>query len=458
MRTLGLEIGAREVRGVLGEQRRGRWALLEAQVAPLPAEPVERAAALSAFVDEHGRGARLVAGLPLADASLRLVNFPATSEDNLARLATVEAESHFGVSGDGFVCGQATVEPNAAGQATVAVAVARRERLAALLGALTPPVVSLDAVALANLFGPAVKARGVATAIVHGGQPGALLVLLDPSGRLRQARVLPSASTLATEVQRSLRASAGGGAEPVALVLLSGRVEGWRETLAEALDLPVELGDPWQTLGLAGVGGAAQATAYAVATGLMLQGGEVALPLNLCAAPRPVAEVRRRQTSTVGLALAAFMCGALALGGWFYSDFRAQQRLLAGEQAKVERLKQELAKSTGEPPDFLAKLRGEADQVRAQDDWLDLLRQLSERLPANVALAEWSADRERGLTMRGEARRGELVSEVLASLTDLKRFAGARLDQYDARKVGDQTLYAFQITCNWLEKGGKRRD
>jgi len=450
MRTLGLDLGSREARAVVGEQRRGRWALLESAVQPLPAEAAARAAALTAFVEQHARGARLVVGLPLGEANLRLVGFPATSDENLARLTQTEAESHFGAAPGTLDCGCAVVQPNPGGESTVAVAVCRRERLDVLLAPIhapgaAPPVVSVDAVALANLYGPLVRAGGVAGAVLHGGPDSCLLVLLDAQGRLRQARILSAGDVLAAEVRRSLQAWAATHGEPMGRVLLSGASAGG--DLAD-LGAPTETVDPWTIFGN-GSPGAEHGAAFAVATGLMLQGGDALLPLNLRPAVRPAAEVRRRQTSAVGVGLAGLVLALALAGGWFAQSYRTRQAQAARLAADVARLERELGTTAGESPDYLAQLRTTADQARREAEWIDILRDLVTALPGGVALEEWSGDRERGMVLRGEARAGAAVPQLLADLNAQGRFAGARLDQYDARRVGDQTIFAFQITCPW---------
>jgi len=461
MRTVGLELGQGEARAVIGEQRRGRWHLLEAAVQPLPADPSARRSTLAAFIETHARGAQVVVGLGLAESNVRLVTFPATTEDNLARMARTEAESHFGLAADSLEFGWAVVDPaTATGEALVAVAVCRADRLRELLQPLAdqhvaPRAVNLGAVALANLFSATVRAGGQATAILLLGDQRGEFVLLDAQGRLRQVRVVPpEPEALAPELRRSLQSHSGATGEVVGQVILCGSGNGQALAALTALGFNCVVADPWATLG-AELPAAEQSSAYAVATGLMTQGGDVPLPLNLRRRMPTAAEVQRRKMAPATWGIVALLVCVAASVGWFISAYRGRQALLATAQAKVERLRKELDLAGGESAQFLETLSATRERVRAQSAWLEVLRQLAERLPDGIALEEWSCDAARGVSLRGQARGAAGVTAVMTALNDSGRFEPARLDSYDAVSVGKETIYNFQVSCAAADRAKK---
>jgi Tfp pilus assembly PilM family ATPase/Tfp pilus assembly protein PilN len=452
MRTVGLELGGRELRAVVGEHRRGRWQLLEAAVEPLPDEPAARRAALSSFVERLGRSAQIIVGVPLSECSVRLVSFPPTGAENLARLARVEAESHFALPAEGLDFGWAVVE-SAGGQTEVAVAVCRRERLAQLLAplreaGLSPQQVGVSAIALANLYGPEARRRGQALAVLQLADGVGELVLLDAAGGLRLVRAVPGETVaLGQEVRRSLQAFGATGGPAVTRLLLCG-AEGCvnHVGLAEAVGVPVELADPWAALGAA-LPVAEQTTPYSVATGLMLQGAEVALPVDLARREPTAGERQARSRSTVSWVLAGLLALVIVAGGCFLGAARQRAVEAAALAARVTRLQKQLEQVGGETPEFLALLAATRDRVRTESAWLDVLRQMAQRLPGEVSIEEWTCDRERGMTLRGQARSVTTVALALQVLNELARFDGARLESCDQITVGKETLYNFLITC-----------
>ena len=462
MRTVGLELGQSEARAVIGEQRRGRWHLLEAVVQPLTAEAGVRRAELAAFIEAHARGAQVVVGLSLADSNVRLVNFPATSEDNLARLARTEAESHFGLSADSLDFGWAVVDPaTASGDALVAVAVCRADRLRDVLAPLsdqhiTPRAVNLGALALANLYGPSARAANAATALLYLGDGRGELVLLDAQGRLRGVRVVPDqVEAVVPELRRTMQSHSGATGEVVAQVLLCGPSAGAALPLLSEQGFACSLADPWATLG-ASLPVAEQSAGYAVATGLMMQGGEVPLPLNLRRRMPSAAEIQRKKMAPANWGIIAVLVVLAVAIGWFMSAYSGRSTQLAAAEAKVKSLKSKLDLAGGESAQFVETLASTRDTVRAQSAWLEVLRQLAERLPDGVALEEWSCDAARGVSLRGQARGASAVTAVMTVLNDLGRFEPARLDSYDAVTIGRETLYNFQVSCAAKSDRGKK--
>lgn len=454
MSTLGLELGRGLVRVVVAEIKRGGLQLLEAATIPLQGDLADSLpAAVGGFLASHGKGVqKIVVGLPLRDAHVKLVQFPPTSEDNLGRLADAAAQNLLPLPPDQLRFDHAVVDPGDGGQATVVMAACRRQTVDELLGLLarvqvTPAAVDLAPLAVANVFAKEAHQLGAPLAILELGDEDVQLVILDGHGRLRQVRLIGSdPSLIVEEVQRSLQAYAGTEGQEVAEMRLVGPGAADGEApLREALSLPVTVGDPWA--GGGGGGFAGQGAVYAVASGLAMRAGEVPLAIDL----KPRAEAR-----TVGgsppLALigVAALFGVLLLGaGLFWHSYRTRQADAAAAAEQVERLEAQLQEVSGEDPEMVAALAETVRQVREDRNWLDLLRDISVELPGQIALNELVLDGNRPVVLRGESFTNTAIAQAMDRLLESDRFATVRLDYANAERVGEELLYNFQITCGW---------
>ncbi|MBI2298858.1 MAG: pilus assembly protein PilM [Armatimonadetes bacterium] len=458
MRTLGIEFGSAQLRVVTAENRRGRIQVHDAAALPLAdEEEATAAAALSQFLEHHGRGVgQVVLGLPLRDSSVKLVSFPATSEENLSRLAEVEAAAQIPLPVDQVEFSHAIVDPGQpGGSATVAMVSARKELIARLsrplqLAGLSASVIDVSAMALANLFAVAARGVGAPVGVANLEPEGGELVILDGGGRLRLVHALSAPdAALPEELRRTLQAFAASHGSPVLRLLLVGSQAGERvEGLVEALPCEVLVGDPWlgsrEQKGMAG-----HAAAFAVATGLAARGGDVALKANLRPRATVQAAAERRQTSLVAAAMTVFFALFLAGCLWFYQAFHGRRLAVDEAQAKVVRLEEQLRQQGGDDPAYLGRLTLAATKVRRDTDWLELLRALTARLPGGVSLQELNIDVSRPLTLRGQAYSNAAIAQTIEVLNSLGRFDKVRLESADAQVIGTETVYNFQITCLW---------
>lgn len=460
MKTLGLELAREAVRAVVVERRRGGLHVLDAVTIPTSAGADSIAASLRQLLAAHGRGVgRVIAGLPLADCSVKLLELPATTAENLARIAVVEAPNHLPLPAEQVEYSQVVVDPGEpGGQALVAIVAARRDVLAKALAplheaGLEPDAIGVSATALANLYGAEVKRRGVPTAVVYAADDSPELILLDGRGTLRAAHLLSGRlDRLPDDVRRICQAFAAQGRGAVASILVTGaRAAEVADALRSGLELPVELGDPWRGSKGGDQRGAAAAE-YAVATGLGLRGGETPLQLDLRARQTELAASERRQTSVTTAVVSVLFLAVLLSVGWFYSAYRHRAGALELAREKLADVQRELNSVGGEDPAFLRALEARAGEVRHDSDWLGLLNDLSEQLPGGVALAEITCDAERPLVLRGQALSNAAIAQSVERLAGLKRFADVRLDFADAAKVGDETVINFQITCAWPDR------
>ncbi|MCC7491960.1 MAG: pilus assembly protein PilM [Fimbriimonadaceae bacterium] len=456
MRTAGIEIGATAVRLVVGDVRRGRLQLLEAASLPLTGSgPAAVSAALAPFLTSRGKGlGQVVVGLPLPAGIVKLVNFPATSEENLLRLARADAESRLPLPLEQVWFDHSVVSVGGAGQeAVVALVASRREAVLAALEpfdelGLTPAVVDVSATALANLCGPIARRDELVTAVIELGDEDVQLLILDAAGQLRQVRsITAQPAEIADEVRRSLQAYAGASGQAVgqALVVGPGAADGVA-VLADALTLPVRLAKPWDGHELE-AGFADRGASFAVATGLALRSGEVPLRINL----RPPDPVKRAQAGTNLAGVAVGLLALLLVGGcgWFWNSWQNRKQAAAAATQAVADAERVLRDAGGEDPAFLALLQRTASEVRRDHDWLAFLKELALLLPNGVAIEELNCDRGRPVTLRGQSYNNAAIAAAMDVLNDLGRFEAVRLDFANAQKVGDEVVYGFQITCPW---------
>lgn len=463
MAMIGLELGRERARWLAGEPRRGRWRVTAAETRPLPAEPEARAAVLADLLATHPLRGRLTVGLPLTVGHLRLVHFPPTTEDNLTRLARAEAETHFGLPPASFDLGWATVGPtNGDGQPLVAVGLARTEAtrrlLAPLLELRQPPrAVSLEAIALANLLGPVVRGSGAPAAVVQLEAGGGSLLLLAADGTLRAVRALETGPAgVWPELFRLVQSQPDLPAP--ATVWLAGAQAAEVAAAAPAEAPPAQLVDPWAILGCEPPDAAPPAE-WAVAAGLLVQGGEVALPLDLLRRAPTAAETQRKRTAPLAWGLGLAFLALLVAVGLFIGSYRARIQRVAELEARVAALEAQLAEAPGEPTEFLDLLESTRDQVRFDSGWLELWRQLAEELPAGLALEQISGDAARGVTITGQAQGPGAVTALMGVLNQSGRFEPARLDRYDALAAGERPLYNYQVSASALgtaPRGGAR--
>lgn len=462
MKSLGLELGDGLVRAVVADVRHRGLQVLEA--ATIPCDEEIGGAALQDFLSTRARRVGLVVvGLPLARCSVKLVALPPASDENLARLARVEAETQLPVPLDQVEFSHAVVDSGGEGRsASVVLAACRREVVARALEPLAAAgtkaqVVDVSALALANVFAAEAQRRGQPLAVVNVGSGDAEMVILDGSGRLGAVHGLSEDDELlADEIRRAFQAYAGvHGTAVDRLVLVGERAAELQEVLADALLTTVELGDPWSnSRGQTGLGG--HAATYAVATGLAMRAGDVAVRVNL----RPQATVRaqrqRRQTSAVAAVVALVFILMLGAAAWFGLAWQARSAALAAAQAEVARLRAEIAASGSEDPAYLDLLRSTAAQVRADSNWLEVLRDLSASLPGGLSIDELTCDRERTLTIRGQAVSNAVIAQAIEGLGELGRFEQVQLDYADAERVENELVFKFQLTCRWPgpAKGG----
>ncbi len=459
MRTLGLDLCGNVVRAVIGENRRGKLQLHEASTLPVPGATTDAlATAVGTFLAEHGRGVQqVVIGLPLHQTVVKLLRFPTTSEDNLGRLARAAAETSLPLPVDLVSLDHGVIDTgDTDNPATVALAACRRDDLTRTLAPLAAAgvkvqVVDVSALALANAFHHVVVAAALTTAIVLLNGDRTEFVVLDGKGRLRQVRgISAGASEVADELRRSLQSYAGTMGEPVAQVLLAGTdAPRWETPLAEALGVPVQIGNAWNGNGMQEVDGE-HAAAFAVATGLALRGGEAPLHVNLRVVDQTAPS--RRAVKPAEVVMAGIVVLVMVAALWFWQAWNTRAATARQVADQVATLEKQVKLASSDDPAFLDKLQTKANQVRQESNWLDFLRDLSTRLPTGLAIEEINCDRARPLTVRGQALNNTVIAQAMDVLNAQGWFDGVRLDYANAERIGQQLVYNFQITCPWKEK------
>lgn len=460
MKSVGVELGSGVLRVVTGSGRRGRLLGAEAAALPLPdLEPETIASTVATYLSTHARGVRhIVLGLPLRDCAVKLASFPATTDDNLAKLAHAQAAAELPLPLEQVDLAHTVVDHGRAhGTATVVIAACRKETVADVLQSfagfdLKPAVIDVTVLALVNALAPQAAAGEGPCGLLNVGDEAAELAVLDGSGKLSQVRGLASgeAGALAEEVRRTLQAVAGTTESSVRRVILSGsRAREVEAALRGALTVPVERADPWQGTGPPG----ADPAEFAVATGLALRGSATPLRLNLRHKVTPAKREQRRQTSLAGVVVGAIFLALLAGAGLFYVRYQQQATEHARLLAERDALTKEVKAVGSESKAFLDHLTATRERVRADSDWLGLLKRLAEELPGGVSISELSLERTRPISLRGEAFTNASVAQAVDAIWKTGLFERVDLDSSNAETIGDELVYNYQIRCYWPAAG-----
>ncbi len=460
MKSVGFELGGRVLRAVVGHSRRGRLVSIEAAAIPLADDqPTTVAAGIADFMATRGRGVRhLVLGLPLRDCAVKLARFPATSEENLARLAQAEAASTLPLPVDEIDYSHAVVDAGKpGGEALVAIAACRKEALAPVLAALGEldlkvAIVDVTPFALANAVAPDLPS-GEPVILLHAGGTGAELTMLDSHGRLAGVRGVSGDETaLIDEVRRTLQVHAGATGETVRRLMVAGpEADDLAGALRRALGLEVSKADPWAAAGPADQ----SAAEFAVATGLALRGAPTPLRLNLRERVQTARRAERRQSSLAGTAVAAVFLLICLAGGIFSLKWREQARVHQQLVDQRDELQAQLKALGSETPTFLIHLGETKARLRQEGSWLGLLRDMSEGLPGGVAIEEIALERSRPVVIRGEAFTNAAVAQAVDALHGLGLFERVDLDSSNAETIGDELVYNYQLRCYWPAADGR---
>jgi general secretion pathway protein L len=358
-RTLGLDVGATAVRGVVVRTALRRTEVeryVEATVAPAesPAARAEaRATAIREVVAACGRAPdAVVASLEGSDASVRPVDLPAAARKRIAEVLPFELEAMLPFPVETAVVDYQPVPDAAPGQIRVLAAASPRARVESLLAELRdagvdPAEVAVGAAALEGLVAltPELGGEGPFLVVDLGASRTDLCIV--SKGRCVLSRTvsagvggLPrSEPELARAVVQTLAAHRAAGGAPVARVLVCGGgalVDGMIAWLAERVE-----GAPVSALALPGAPGSEPAThpLFGRAAALAARVAQKAKRLDL---RQGDLAYRRALGGLRQLAPLIAVCVSLVFFAFVFSTW-ASYRVLAARHVALE---EELARAT----------------------------------------------------------------------------------------------------------------
>ncbi len=401
------------------------------------------------------RPAFITVGLQRSLVTMRSVSMPAVGEEEMKGILDYEVERHIPFPPEGAQYDFQVLERDAE-KATLLLAAARKDEISRYLGLLEEAGIKPTALGVSTLasFNALVYNQG------RGGKPvTALIDLRDgeaeigvaKDGILRYCRYLtlgPAAplDVLLPELSGLLaHLEADGGLQKTGRISLSGSGGGRADLLhhlSERTGLEVEFLHPFRRIKAQGVDPLA-AQSLGAAVGLALK-GLVALPLQIDLLPKELAPPRRDP----GVAMTFRLLALVIVLGLAYvlsdairerralANLRARVNLVQTEAAKVEQLKEDVARIGGQIG-VLEKIdRGEVRK-------LDVLRELVQILPKGVTLTLFSVEgREAriGGTITGSA------SDLISILEESPVFENVQFTSPVASRGGETQEFQIKAT------------
>lgn len=403
----------------------GRVRLLDWGIQELPAEGNGRDEALKERLEAMmsrlpSRPAFITIGLPRSLVTMRSLSMPAVGEEELKGILEYEGERHIPFPPEEAQYDFQVLERDAE-KATVLLAAARKDEIARYLGLLgevgiTPTAIGVSTFGSFNaLFYNQGRAIAPLTALIDL-RDGEAELAVAKEGVLRYCRYLtlgPAAplDVLLPELSGLLANLGGEGGEQMGRIALSGSGAGRGDLLhhlAEETGLRVEFLQPFQRIKARGVDPQA-APSLGAAVGLALN-GLVALPLDIDLLPKELASPRREP----GLATTFRLLILIVVLGLAYglseaigerralADLTARVKQVQTEAAKVEQLKEEVGRRSGQN---VALETIDQQEVRK----LDVLRELTQILPKGVTLTYLGVD----------GREARIAGSITGSASDL---------------------------------------
>jgi len=261
---------------------------------------------------------------------------------------------------------------------------------------------------------------------------------------------------LSQELRRTLEAfrSQRGGAQrcSVALTGEGADTPGLRDMLESAIGQPVELFDP---LVGAPLPLPAPGHCFTLAYGLALRSAGQS-PVAVDLSPRAERAGRRRRRERGAWAAALAVLVLLIGAAYVYADGRLKRA--EGEAQAVHRQVLQLQGEVGDVEGALAAAAAVQDVSQALTDLrdaesgpLDVLRDLSDSFPGGLWLRDLVYDRERGLTLSGNALDSVAITDAVRALSRKPYLQQVKLDSINIVEIGDRQVYEFQITAEFVQ-------
>ncbi len=460
------------------------------------------------------RPVAVAAGIGLDRTTVRRMQLPQTSAQNLDRLVRFEAERYIPLPMEAVELDYEAHRDRAADRIDVVVAAVRKEDASQFDQALAE---ATGAKTLLDSVGTALLAAWDG---VHGSEAGAVL-LIDLSGRNASMVVCESGSlvlarsvstgvdalqealaqdlhislaeaeevrrsrgvtgleagppdltaseeapadgqasawltTLAQEVRRTLESFRGqrGGVAACAVALTGEGADtpGLVEALEQGTGAGVDLFDPLSAKGLELP---SPGHNFTIAYGLALRAaGKTPVAVDL--SPRAQRAVRvRRQKLTGWFGLAAVV-GLSLVAAYVYASIHLDR-----SEEELQQVEQDVTALTAEVGDLDSAVADaaavtEVEELLASLDRpetrpLDILHEASLSLPGGVWLTDFFYDQEKGVSLRGNALDAGSITEAVGALSRKPYLVKVELSGIAFVEIGDREVYEFEITGDFAK-------
>ncbi|HEU4754938.1 MAG TPA: pilus assembly protein PilM, partial [Armatimonadota bacterium] len=488
--ALGVEFVGDEVRLALVEVDEQGIALQSTQSLRSSEELVRALRALPR------RPASVTCAVSLEQAAVRVLSLPPSTEENLERVVTLEAESALPLSSEDLALSHHVLGMTEQSRLEVLLAAARQRVVQEALSRVNclPWVsasVTVTPVALFNAVQQLHPPGRDSVAVLRIEEGDSELMILDRS-HILATRLLPIGCGAAAPAPQLVPAGVGGREEAPAAALsteehpwitpLSQQVRYALQALSYERGLRIErlyvcgkgasraavdwhlgeqLGIPVAPLAPAGTG--ADGAVSAVAYGCALQGaGKAAISLNMTPARVAVAREieQRRQTrfSWGALVGSVVLAAALVFAAAVYN----RQQALTMMNARLQELGG-LAKQPAVPPGKLTAALTAIDEAsETRVPAARTLMTLSRQLPEGTWLAELAYNSETGSVVRGYSTDPTGAQRAQIALLRQRLFDEVTLDYLAEEKIGSVPVWGFQLSCRLkpretsTRKGGRR--
>ena len=444
-----------QLRVIASSIQRGEWGASDASLAE----------ALSEFADANGLvGERLFTVLPRHEATVRVLELPSQSDDEIEGMVRLSAEEIVPFPVEELVTGHCILETLAQGSSKVLAVVVHRDVMDAHLQVLKSAGLVPEQILLSTdcLMAAARESNSQGSeAFVHL-SPGGIEILMLDDGRFAYGRGIATehlwdesegaGEELASEVRASLTAHRrdsgdAGGTETVFLSSSCVDVQKIAEKLGDDLDRPCrEASRLFENVG-AGMEQVRLTPSVAFGAALIAQrSGEHRVGL------MPQTELRRRETASSRLQLiriaAMLVIAAVSLAGVYWQAVAQRSAYIEELEVRAEALRP-LARSVGTKRQHLRLLQR---QVERESTVLELLAEIARSAPdSGLNITRFDYERDRGITLYGRALEARLFDDMIDRLRGegaqtFSQFAQAHESYRTRIKERSREVWDFAIT------------
>jgi type IV pilus assembly protein PilM len=510
-RFIGIDVGSQDLKLVELQTSGDSVRVLAAERVLLPddADLATKMAAVEDSVRSFLAARRrvpVVCSVPPQDVTEKIVDFPPTDPDVVDDLLKFEAETHIPLPIEAVHYNHVVVRADAQATSVVLAACPRNvltalqnglQNAGAKLHALATPCVALLN-ALAQATPPDVLAATSGMMLVDVGASHTQVVV-TANGQPRLVRSMPIGSAGLTEAIREDWLLSPAEAETrkwqrgVALDEdVTPAVEAWLNRLSDELRRVIQgfrattrtgnierivltgggalapglahrltdlIGVSTQLLPLeesivSGISSLAAAgresVGFATAIGLALSADNDELSVNLLPTERHQQGTRLIPRPLMLGAIAGAIAAVVMIAAGLRSLNVIAENELKTLQVEERNLKKDSSAQSsttleGKRAEALKTLAGDVEKNSRQ--WLDIMRNLSERLPPYVSIADMTMEKYRSVTLRGLANSNETVADSLRSLRLMPEFADVRLVYANETEIEGQPFVAFEVLC-----------